>query len=517
MRSLRLECIGVLKPRSVDGMKAYQELETIFRRIGAMEEVEGMLHWDMSVMMPPGGADARAEQISALKLITHAMLTDGRVGDLLSEAEQAPLVDFWQAANLREMRRLWRHTTAVDARLVEALSKASSRCEMMWREARPKSDFDAVSAALDEVLGLVREHAAAKAAAFGLNPYDALLDQYEPGIRTAHIDRLFDDLARFLPVLLDKILTYQKSAVSPSSLRGPFSTEAQRALATRLMSRIGFDFDHGRLDVSLHPFCGGVPDDVRITTRYEEDDFMHGLMGVLHETGHAMYERGLPGKWRLQPVGQARGMAMHESQSLLVEMQVCRGLEFLSFAAPLVREAFLASGPEWEAENLYALCTRVEPNFIRVYADEVTYPAHVILRYRLERALIKGNLRVVDLPAAWNAGMQELLRLTPPTDREGCLQDIHWYDGAFGYFPTYTMGALAAAQLFAAASASRSDIRPGIAQGNFVPLMEWLRSNVYGKASTHTTDEILIQATGAPLGTDAFKAHLAARYLERRA
>ena len=300
-------------------------------------------------------------------------------------------------------------------------------------------------------------------------------------------------------------------------IAGPFSTESQRNLGTRIMSRIGFDFDHGRLDVSLHPFCGGVPDDVRITTRYNEDDFMHSLMGVLHETGHAMYERGLPAEWRLQPVGRARGMAMHESQSLLVEMQVCRGPEFLSFAAPLMREAFSTSGPEWKAENLYALCTHVEPNFIRVDSDEVTYPAHVILRYRLERALIEGNLCIVDLPAAWTAGMQELLCVTPPTDREGCLQDIHWYDGAFGYFPTYTMGALAAAQLFAAASACRGDILPGIAQGDFVPLMEWLRSNVHSKASMLTTDEILIQATGAPLGTYAFKAHLEARYLERRA
>ena len=223
----------------------------------------------------------------------------------------------------------------------------------------------------------------------------------------------------------------------------------------------------------------------------------------------------MPAQWRRQPVGDARGMAMHESQSLLIEMQVCRGHEFLSFAAPKMRQAFGADGAAWEADNLYALYTRVEPGFIRVDADEVTYPAHVILRYRLERALIAGDLVVADLPGAWNDAMKELLGLTVENDRDGCLQDIHWYDGAIGYFPTYTMGALAAAQLFAAATAQDGSIRPAIANGDFSPLMTWLRSHVHGRASLHTTDDILMEATGAPLGTEAFKAHLHSRYIDR--
>ena len=494
-------------------MNAYQELETIFRRIGALEEAEGILHWDMSVIMPAGGADSRAEQLAALKLTTHGMLTEDRIGTLLDEAEADPPVDAWPAANLYEMRRQWRHATAVEASLVEALSKASSRCEMIWRDARPKGDFAAVAPALSDVLSLVRENAAAKAEAFGLSPYEALLDQNEPGIGVAEIDHLFDDLATFLPDFLQGVLDRQLSGPAPQRLDGLFDIEAQRRLGTRLMSHVGFDFDHGRLDVSLHPFCGGVPDDVRITTRYHEEDFTQSLMGVLHETGHAMYERGLPPDWRLQPVGQARGMAMHESQSLLIEMQVCRGQEFLSFATPLMREAFGADGAAWQPDNLYSLYTAVKPDFIRVDADEVTYPAHVILRYRLERALIDGDMSIADLPAAWNAGMLELLDITPPSDREGCLQDIHWFDGAFGYFPTYTMGALAAAQLFAAATAADDTIRPAIARGDFAPLMTWLRANVHGKASLHSTDDILSQATGAPLGTEAFKAHLQSRYL----
>lgn len=496
-------------------MDAYLELENIFRRIGALGDAEGILHWDMSVIMPTGGAGARSEQLAALKLTTHEMITSPRVAELLEAAESDPPTDTWQAANLREMRRNWGHATAIDSGLVEALSKASSRCEMIWRDARPASDFEAVSGALQEVLALVREKAVSKADALEVTPYEALLDQYEPGIRVADIDRLFDDLADFLPGFLHAVTEAQSDIENIDDLEGPFDIESQRLLGVKLMSHVGFDFEHGRLDVSLHPFCGGVPDDVRITTRYTEDDFAHSLMGVLHETGHAMYERGLPEDWRFQPVGQARGMAMHESQSLLIEMQVCRGREFLTFAAPHMRAAFGADGPAWHQDNLYRLYTRIQPGFIRVDADEVTYPAHIILRYRLERALIGGDLSVADLPAAWNDGMDDLLGLTPRNDRDGCLQDIHWYDGAFGYFPTYTMGALAAAQIYAAANAQEPGIKPSISRGDFSSLMRWLRANIHGKASIAGTDDILQEATGAPLGTSAFKAHLQSRFLDR--
>ncbi|MBL8706893.1 MAG: carboxypeptidase M32, partial [Rhodospirillales bacterium] len=302
----------------------------------------------------------------------------------------------------------------------------------------------------------------------------------------------------------------------PVPLPGPFPADKQRALGRRLMESIGFDFAHGRLDESAHPFTGGIPDDVRITTRYDEEDFTRGLMGVLHETGHALYERGLPARWRLQPVGDARGMALHESQSLLMEMQACRSRAFVTFAAPLMRAAFEGIGPAWDAENVYRIYTRVEPGFIRVDADEVTYPAHVILRYRLEKAMIAGELDLADLPGAWNEGMKSLLGIVPPDDRLGCLQDIHWPDGAWGYFPTYTLGAMAAAQLFAAAKQAVPGLVEDIARGDFQPLMAWLVQNVHGQGSRGTTDEILAAATGAPLGDAAFRAHLQARYIDDR-
>jgi len=493
-------------------MSPYQELESRFKRMAALGEAAGMLHWDMSVLMPPGGADARVEQLSALQLTTHEMKTDPVLADLLDAAEALADDDPWRAANLREMRRSWVHANAVDADLVDAMTRASSACEMVWREARPANDFARVLPYLEEVLNLSVQTAVAKAEALGRSPYEALLDQYEPDGSTDRIDALFADLSDFLPGFLDKALSRQTAQGEGVMPEGPFPSDKQRALGERLMGALGFDFDAGRLDVSLHPFCGGVPGDVRITTRYTEDDFTQSLMGVLHETGHALYEMGLPADWRYQPVGSARGMALHESQSLLIEMQACRSREYLEFAAPLMRETFDGNGPAWEVDNLYRLYTKVDRSFIRVDADEVTYPAHVILRYRLERALIGGDMKLGDLPGAWNDGMEELLGIRPPEDRLGCLQDIHWYDGAWGYFPTYTMGAMAAAQLFAAAKETHPDIPEAISTGDFAPLVGWMRENLHTRASSGSTDELLQAATGKPLGTDAFKGHLEVRY-----
>ncbi len=490
---------------------AYDSLEVLFARLSHVEQALGMLHWDMATMMPAGGAASRAEQLATLKALHHEMLTGPDVHGLLDAAEGEAL-DPWQRANLREMRRQWLHASAVPARLVEQLSRACSASEMTWRKARAEADFALVAGPLTEVLRLTREVAAIKSQALAVAPYDALLDQYEPGGRAAVIDAVLDDLGAFLPGFLREVQDRQVPA--PEGPSGPFPTDCQKALGLRMMATLGFEFEHGRLDVSQHPFCGGTPDDLRITTRYDERDFMASLMGVLHETGHALYERGLPAAWRHQPVGRARGMSLHESQSLLMEMQACRSREFLSFAAPVIAEAFGATGqPHWDAETLYAVNVRVDPGFIRIDADEVTYPAHVILRYRLEKALIAGDLQVADIPAAWNEQMGELLGLVPPNDRQGCLQDIHWFDGAFGYFPTYTLGAMTAAQLFDAAAGAVPELRTAIAEGDFRPLLSWLRANVHGQASLLGTDELLTQATGRPLDTAVFKAHLRQRYL----
>lgn len=495
-------------------MKSYKALEKQFRRIGAVNGALSMLGWDQSTMMPEGGAKARAEQMATLSVLRHEWITDPKTGALLGEADaQKKQLTPWQKANLREMQRQWRHATAVSSKLVEARSKAAMACEMVWRKARRDNDFKSFAKAFKPVLELTREAAAAKSNAFGLSAYDALLDEYEPGGRSETINKLFADLGGFLPGFIDKAMTKQGRKSAPLPLKGPFATETQRAVGLKFMKALGFDFNRGRLDVSLHPFTGGIPDDVRITTRYEDADFTKSLMGVLHETGHALYELGLPKVWRDQPVGEARGMVLHESQSLLVEMQVCRGPEFIGYAGPVLRKAFGGTGEAWSDANLQRIYTRVRPDLIRVDADEATYPAHVILRYRLEQAMLHDDLPISDLPHAWNDGMQTLLGVDVPSDAQGCMQDIHWAVGSIGYFPTYTLGALSAAQLFAAAKEQDKTILPGIAKGNFKPLLKWLRTNVHGQGSLLTTDELLRQATGKPLSTAAFKAHLKARYL----
>ena len=490
----------------------YRDLESRFRRLGLLQEASGFLSWDTDTMMPEGGAQSRAEQQAALDVVCHGLLTGPDLPDLFAAADAETGLDLWQSANLREMHRAWIHATSVPADLVEASSRACSACEMAWRKARPANDYPSVRPLLQTVLDLARQIGQAKAAKLGVSPYEALLDQFEPGGRVKDIDPLFARLSEILPGLIEDALAAQGARPAPLRPPGPFPVAAQRAAGSALMEKLGFDFAHGRLDVSQHPFSGGTPDDVRITTRYDESDFARALMAVLHETGHALYTSGLPAAWRHQPVGEARGMSIHESQSLLMEMQLCRSREFLVFAAPILRSCFGGSGPEWEAENLYRLGTRVARSFIRVDADEVTYPAHVILRYRLERAMIAGELGLKDLPAAWNEGMKSLLGVAPPDDRQGCLQDIHWYDGGFGYFPTYTLGAMTAAQLFDAAKRAPSVTR-GIARGDFAPLVAWLRAHVHGLGSSVSTSEIIVRATGKPLDTDVFERHLRTRYL----
>ncbi len=497
--------------------QVYEDLERRFARLSGVDNALGILYWDQETNMPEGSTEIRGEALATLQVLHHELLTDPAMGDRLGEAEGAGGLDDWQQANLREMRRKYLHATAVPSELVEASTKAVTACEVAWRSARRDNDFAGLKPLLQEVLTLTLRIGEAKASALGLDVYDALLDEFEPGLRAKEIDRVFTDLAAFLPDFTGRVLDYQAAQPAPEPLTGPFPVEAQRQLGVALMRAAGFDFTRGRLDVSMHPFCGGADNDTRITTRYDEADFTKALMGVMHETGHALYEQGRPAAWLAQPVGSSRGMAVHESQSLSVEMQACRSREFLQYAAPLMREAFSANvdtaGPAWSVDNLYRLYTKVERGLIRVDADEVTYPAHVILRYRLERAMLAGDLALGDLPGAWADGMAELVGIVPPDDRDGCLQDIHWPGGAWAYFPTYTLGAMIAAQLFDAAGRDEPDLLPALSRGDFSPFIGWMRRNVHAQGSSKASTDLLTAATGRPLDPEVFKEHLARRYL----
>ncbi|HEX6240398.1 MAG TPA: carboxypeptidase M32 [Polyangiales bacterium] len=499
---------------------SYAQLEQHFRRIGHLGHLAAILQWDEAVMMPPGSGDERAAATASLNVVQHELMTDPRLPQLVDAARgeaQRGNLEPGQSANLREIERLVKRAQATPAALVERLSVAQLRCEQAWRSLRAQNDFASFAPLLSEVLSLKRELATVLAEALSLSPYEALMDEFEPGLRVSELDALFAELKSFLPGLIDQVIDAQRgeALIVPE---GPFPIAAQRALGEALMQAIGFDVSRGRLDVSHHPFCGGAPSDVRITTRYDERSFTQSLLGVLHEAGHAKYEQGLPRSWAGQPVGSARGMSMHESQSLLSEMQVSRGLPFLRFLAPqLARafpEAYQREPRAFSADNLYRLFTRVKRSKIRVDADEVTYPCHILLRYDLERALIDGRMRVDDLPDAWDAGMRELLQVSTGADhRDGCMQDVHWPSGAFGYFPTYTLGAMTAAQLYACARRELPGLEAEIEAGRFESLNTFLRERIWSRASLLGARELLQQASGEALDPRYFAAHLRARYL----
>ena len=490
---------------------AYQELSRTFQRLARFGHLGAIAGVDMQTTMPPGGSQARGEAMAELSVFMHEQLTDKRLGALFDAAHQESLNDVEQA-NLSEMQRAWRQATLLPASLVEAKSLAGSRCEHAWRSQRPANDWQGFSANLKEVVKLSREEAQLRADALGVSRYDALLDVFEPGMTSAQLDSTFGDLKSWLPDLLQKAVARQQATPIAQPV-GPFAIESQKQLGLSIMATLGFDFNHGRLDVSAHPFCGGVPEDVRITTRYNENDFLSALMGVIHETGHARYEQNLPQQWRGQPVALARSTAMHESQSLFMEMQLGRSHAFLQHIHPQV-VALMGDQPALERNNFIRLTQRVQPGFIRVDADELSYPAHVILRYEIERALIEGEIEVEDIPALWDEKMQQSLGIdTRGNYRDGCMQDIHWTDGAFGYFPTYTLGAMYAAQLFQAVKRAIPQVDELIQQGELQPVFDWLQQNIWQHGSRFPTQQLLINATGEALNPHYFRQHLEQRYL----
>jgi carboxypeptidase Taq len=491
---------------------SFAKLDELGRKLEALEHALAILGADEATHMAVGGGEKRAEALAVLAGIHHRQATAPEIADWIEAAEGESLNDDQQAA-LREFRRTYTNLTCLPPEFVERQTKARMRSEQLWRDLRPKNDWAGFLPSLEGVVALVREEASLRAEALGLEPYDALLEQYDPGNRAADIGRVFAELKSFLLGFVPQALAAQEERLAKTPLRpltGPYSMDRQRELGLAMMAAIGFDFTHGSLSVSHHPFCGGVPTDVRITTRYKTSDFLSALMGVLHETGHALYEQNLPREWSHWPLGKARGMAMHESQSLFVEKQLGRNPAFWEWALPVVEQHL---GESWTKQEILAHVHRVEPGLIRVDADEVTYPLHVILRFELERDLVSGHLSVADLPEAWDARMRDYLGLsTIDTPQDGPMQDVHWPAGLFGYFPSYTLGAMMAAQQWAALRKLHPHVNDEIAAGKFDTVNEWRRKSIWSQASRYSTPELLERATGEKLNAAHFEAHLKARY-----
>jgi carboxypeptidase Taq len=490
---------------------AYDTLESTWTRLHRFGHLQSLAGWDQAANMPPKGNEARAAALSEMAALLHRMRTDPALPAQLERAEQEPLSEL-QRANLREMRREWRSSNALPESLVQRLQMATSRCEHAWRQQRPANDWAGFLPNLKEVLALAREEAELLSQQNGVSRYEALMDRYEPGLTTAQVDRVFGEVRQWLPGLIRRVRDRQalQTVVEPV---GPFPLAAQRALCEQVIHLLGFDFEAGRLDVSTHPFCGGVPEDVRMTTRFRDDDFLGSLMGTIHETGHGRYEQNLPRDLLGQPIALARSMAVHESQSLSFEMQLGGHPGFVLRLAPMLQSAF-GSQPAFEPQNLHRLLTRVKPGSIRVDADEVTYPAHIILRYEIERPLIEGHIEAEDVPALWDQKMDELLGVdTRGNYRDGPMQDVHWPENLFGYFPCYSLGAMYAAQWFAAMRRAMPDLDERIGRGDLGAVFDWLRENIWSQASRWTTDELARRASGEALDPAHFKAHLDSRYL----
>ena len=491
----------------------YSELRTAMRKAARLHSVQSLLAWDQETYMPAGGGEARSEQMGDIAGMVHQRRTDPRIGELIQVCSQNQSgLNEVEARNLALIKRDYDRATKLPEDLVAELARVSSRSQEAWKAARNANDFAAFRPWLEQMMALSRRKAECFGTPSGGELYDALLEEYEPGGRAADIQRVFEPLAVQLSALVAELLD-SPTQPDPGPLRAEVPTDRQHAFGMRMLAGIGFDLRSGRLDVTTHPFCEGLaPGDTRLTTRYRANNFMDALYSTLHEAGHGMYEQGLPKAERFgEPLGDAVSLGIHESQSRLWENFVGRSPQFWQWATPIAHEVLDAPMTAFGEDQFFAAANIVERSHIRVEADEATYNLHVMLRFELERAMIRGDLAVADLPAAWNERFEQLLGTTVPDDTRGCLQDVHWSFALIGYFPTYTLGTLYAAQFWKAAHVLIPGLDAQIAQGNFAPLLQWLRTNIHQHGRRYSAGELCERITGAPLRPEPLMDYLRAK------
>ena len=488
-------------------MDAYEELLERLKDIDLVNQIGGLLGWDQEVLMPPKAAKLRAEQLSWVSKTGHEKLTHPRIGELLDILEREENLSEIQKGNIRLTRDSYNKATKLPTEFVAEMAKHKSKSQISWTEARAKNDF---SLFRDDLVKMV-EMSRKKADYLGFQEvrYDALLDLYESGLTVSKVDPLFAELRNNVAPLVKKVVENGKMPEMSWVHGNKWDKEGQEKLSQSISESIGFDFSAGRRDASTHPFCGGPnPDDVRWTTRYDESDPFGSLYGSMHETGHGLYEQGRPRDLDFQPAGSANGLGIHESQSRLWENQVGRSKEFCEWALPLWKKYFPKQMENVSSEDLWRSVNFVEPSLIRVEADEATYNLHIMIRYEIEKKLIAGEIEVDDLPDVWDDMYEEYLGIRAPNRTLGVLQDIHWSFGAFGYFPTYTLGNLYSAQLLTAARKNLPNHDEDMRAGNFTPLLQWMRENVHVRGSIVTPAELIEEATGHPPSPDDFVEYL---------
>jgi len=503
-----------------DVKQTYNEAAKKLKEVSVLGGISGLLGWDEMVMLPPGAVECRGQQKEALAGVMFDKRTDAELGRLLAEVKAA--IDAGQSglspyecATIRDAHKDFVRTTAIPKDLAQAMAKLEIEAYVAWVQAREQSDFSKFAPYLQQWVDLNKQKA--KHIDPKSDPYDVLLDDYEKGMTSKRLDEIFAQVRQGLMPLIQAIKAKGAASIDDSIVKGEFDVDKQAALCKQVALDIGFSLEKGRLDVSVHPFTGGAHStDVRMTTRFKPDNVMEGLTGAIHETGHALYEQGRNLDYDGLPVNQALSMGVHESQSLLWERMVALSPPFATYLLPRLKEAFPGKFDKATPDMLFRAANVVQdPSYIRVESDEVTYPMHVILRYEIERGLISGAIQVNDVPKIWNEKMQQYLGVTPPTEAKGCLQDVHWGAGLFGYFPTYTLGAIYACQIYAKAQQDIPGLSERIEKGQFAELKSWLNKNVHELGSLHDSgDELMKAVTGSPLNPQFFLEYLNKKYTD---
>ncbi len=495
--------------------EANDALRLLKDRLATISDVKGvqsLLLWDQQTYMPAGGVASRAEQLATLTRLAHELLVSEETGRLLDSANE-PKPESEDSALLRLARRDYGRATKLPAGLIEELARATALAEPAWRRARAESEFGTLAPHLEKILALQQE--SAERLGYEDHPYDALLDLYEPGARKARLEETFDELKAALVPMVRQISALPDEDRS-RPLYGRFDEARQEEFGRGLISAFGYDWSRGRQDLAVHPFCGAIssPDDVRIATRFDAGWLSPALFATLHEAGHALYEQGVEPSYSRTPLSGGVSMGVHESQSRLWENVVGRSRAFWSHYYPGLQNIFPEALGEIGLEGFYLAINEVKPSEIRVEADELTYDVHILLRFELEVALVEGNLSVADLPAAWNAKMEEHLGIRPENDAQGVLQDDHWAIGYLGYFPAYTIGNVLAAQFFEAAVEQHPEIEGEIGRGEFGTLRGWLRENIHRHGSRYDPDELIDRVTGRTLDTTPYLRYLRGKFGE---
>lgn len=503
---------STIMPVAVPPGPHYTQLRAQLRKAATLASVGGVLGWDQETYMPAGASAHRADQQAVMATLTHEQRTSRQIGDLLAqcEADKALLADPATAANLREMRRDYDRATKLPGDLVAEIAKTTSLAQDAWKDARQHNNFAGFAPWLDKVLGLMRTKAQCYGRPASGELYDNLLDEYEPGATAAQIEAVFNPLQARLSSFVAQLVG---AKVRPHDvLAGIDVPQAQQhAFGLEVLQAIGFDLQRGRLDTTTHPFCTELgPDDTRLTTRYNTTSCLEPLSSTMHEAGHGMYEQGLPKAAHFgEPIGEAISLGIHESQSRMWENLVGRSRAFWTWALPVAKRHYAGKLDHVTVDQVYGAQNLVERSFIRVEADEATYNLHIMLRFGLERQLVNGQMAVKDLPGEWNTRFKALLGLDVPGDAKGCLQDVHWSFGLVGYFPTYTLGNLYAAQFWEQINKDIHNLDALMAKGDFAPLKTWLNFNIHSQGRREPAGKLCERVTGRALSADPFM-----RYLE---